>query len=253
MNEAKCLFLNVVIVAEPVNACCQFSSETNCVCSKLILFKGRPGPRQGHRHYIMRLNFGLSTGIRPHLPSIFVSHITEYWDKSTVYGAHTGLVRTGYGFGPNKRILGGPYTNTEWISTKMPPQCGTFRLVSSPPCTSTRGYPAEYEDWTTNAAGVRNCLCRRHDGFRHTPRDLHRNTAGSPDIRTGDGGSPEYPQIQSAPRRGMAEAPNSSGCKFPWARRRFGSGIRSHCRSLHKGQLGEGYECCASASATCLR
>jgi hypothetical protein len=51
----------------------------------------------------------------------------------------------------------------------MPPQFGTFRLVSSPSYTSTRGYPAEYKDWTTNAARACNCVRRRLDGFRHTP------------------------------------------------------------------------------------
>jgi hypothetical protein len=72
--------------------------------------------------------------------------------------AYSGLVRPGNGVGANKCILGELYTDTERCSTRMLLQCGTFRLVSAPPCTSTRGDPAEYNDWTTNAARTRNCL-----------------------------------------------------------------------------------------------
>jgi hypothetical protein len=49
-----------------------------------------------------------------------------------VCGAYSGLVRPGNGVGANKWIIGGLYTDTERCSTRMPPQCGIFRLVSAP-------------------------------------------------------------------------------------------------------------------------
>ena len=49
-----------------------------------------------------------------------------------VCGAHARLVRPGNGVGANKWKLGGKHTDTEWRKTRLPPQCGPLRPVSSP-------------------------------------------------------------------------------------------------------------------------